>query len=70
MCIAESWNGTSSKFPSISDSDGEWRSESLVIRSPLATIFEGKEIKLKFSEVEENGYEESTFGDDEVETSH
>ena len=61
-------NGRSGKFPGISESEGEWRSESLVIRSPLPTVFEGKEIRLRFSEFEESEFEESTFGDDDAET--
>ena len=64
-----------SKSTSVSESESEWKSESIIIRSPLSdaargrlpTIDEGKEIQLKFAEFGECEYEESEFGDEEME---
>ena len=47
-------------------SESEWRSESIIFHNPtkLPVIFEGKEIDLTLSELE-NEYEDSEFGPDE-----
>ena len=56
-----------SRTSSVSASESEWRSESIIFHNPtkLPVIFEGKEINLTLSELE-NEYEDSEFGPDEV----
>ena len=58
---------TSSLSSSLTESESEWRSESIIIQNPkLPVIFEGKEVELKFLELnEESEYEESEFGPDD-----
>ena len=59
---------TSSLSSSLTESESEWRSESIIIQKnpKLPVIFEGKEVELKFLELnEESEYEESEFGPDD-----
>ena len=53
----------SRRMSSISESESEWRSESIIFHNPakLPVIYEGKEIDLKF----EDEYEDNEFGPDE-----
>ena len=52
---------------SITESQSEWRSESIIVRNPkLPVISEGKELELKFLELnEESEYKESEFRPDD-----
>ena len=67
MFIAASLSFSGSRPTSISESESEWRSASIIVRNPqLPVIFEGKEIELKLADLdEESDYEkedESVFG--------
>ena len=62
------------KSITVSETEREWKSESIIIRSPLSdarsplpTITEGKEIELMFGEFGDSEYGESEFGDKEME---
>ena len=65
-----------SKSISVSETESEWKSESIIIRSPLSdaarsplpTVAEGKEIELMFGEFGDSEYGESEFGDEEMES--
>ena len=56
-----------STLSSISETESEWRSESIIIRNPqMPVIFEGKEVELKLAAVdEESENEETVFGGDD-----
>ena len=57
-----------SRLSSVSESESEWRSESIIVQNPLAVILEEREVGLKLSDIGESDYEESVFGDDDVES--
>ena len=57
----------SSRSNTVSVSESDWRSGSIIIQNPLQVIFEGIEVESNFSVLEEgeSEYEESVFGDTE-----
>ena len=57
-----------SRLSSVSESESEWRSASIIVQNPLAVILEEREVGLQLSDIGESDYEESVFGDDDMQS--
>ena len=62
MLTSSSTSIPNSKLSSVSESEGEWRSESIIVQPPLSVIVEEKEVEWQLSDIGESDYEESEFG--------
>ena len=69
MLTSSSTSLPNSRLSSVSESESEWRSESIILQNPLSVIVEEKEVELKkLSDIGESDYEESEFGADDVQS--
>ena len=71
-CILGTSSSTSlrnSRLSSVSESESEWRSESIIVQNPLSVIVEEKDVEWnKLSVIGESDYEESEFGADDMQS--